>query len=142
MKGAVERNLGEGPSAALFDRIAEFAAYAFPKAHSVAYALIVYQTAYLKANYPREFFAAVLTIESSNHDKLSQYIGYCREREIAILPPDVNESERTFSVVGDAIRFGLSGIKNIGSGAIDSILAARDGGPFEDVFDFALQTKV
>jgi DNA polymerase-3 subunit alpha len=134
--GAAARNIDKQKAAVLFDQISEFAAYAFPKAHAVAYALIVYQTAYLKANYPREFLAALLTIESANHDKLSRYIAHCRERGIAILPPDVNESGPNFSVVGDQIRFGFSGIKNVGAGAVEHLLGAREAGPFKSLFDF------
>ncbi len=160
--GAAARNIDRAKAATLFDQIAEFAAYGFPKAHSVAYALIVYQTAYLKANYPHEFLAALLTIESGNHDKLSRYIAHCRERGIRILPPDVNESGRSFCVVAagaseiaagaseiaagasgveigdeEAIRFGFSGIKNVGAGAVDHLIEVRDAdGPFESLFDF------
>jgi DNA polymerase-3 subunit alpha len=99
--------------------------------------LIVYQTAYLKANHPHQFMAALLTIESSNHDKLSRYIAHCRERGIPILPPDVNESGHDFSVVDGSIRFGFSGIKNVGTGAIDHLIEVREaGGRFESLFDF------
>jgi DNA polymerase-3 subunit alpha len=141
IEGAGERNIDRAKAATLFDQIAEFAAYGFPKAHAVAYALIVYQTAYLKANYPHEFLAALLTIESANHDKLSRYIAHCRERGIAILPPDVNESGPGFSVVetdGEpVIRFGFSGIKNVGAGAVEHLLEARrSGGRFQSLFDF------
>jgi DNA polymerase-3 subunit alpha len=135
-KGAAANGIDARKAEALFDQIAEFAAYGFPKAHAVAYGLIIYQTAWLKANYPHEFLAALLTIESANHDKLSRYIAHCRERGIAILPPDVNESGRNFSVVEDKIRFGFSGIKNVGAGAVDHILEAREAGPFESLFDF------
>ncbi len=134
--GAAARSIDKRKAEVLFDQISEFAAYAFPKAHAVAYALIVYQTAWLKANYPHEFLAALLTIESANHDKLSRYIAHCRERGIAILPPDVNESARNFGVVEDKIRFGFSGIKNVGAGAVDHLLEARSDGPFESLFDF------
>ncbi|HKK52419.1 MAG TPA: DNA polymerase III subunit alpha, partial [Myxococcota bacterium] len=103
-----------------------------------AYAYITYQTAYLKANHPAEYLASVLTIESANHDRLSRYIAHVREQGIEILPPDVNESSRDFGVVDSAIRFGFAGIKNVGAGAIDAILEARDSeGPFESLFDFA-----
>ena len=122
----------------VFDLIVEFAGYGFPKAHSTAYAYITYQTAYLKANHPAEYLASVLTIESVNHDRLSRYIAHVREQGIDILPPDVNESDKDFGVVEGAIRFGFSGIKNVGAGAIDVILEARRAeGPFESLFDFA-----
>jgi DNA polymerase-3 subunit alpha len=137
VKGAVERNLDERKAAELYDRIAEFAAYAFPKAHAVAYSLIVYQTAWLKANHPHEFMAALLSIESGNHEKLGRYIAHCRERGIQVLPPDVNESSQDFSVVDASIRFGFAGIKNVGAGAIEHMLQAREAeGRFTSLFDF------
>ena len=121
----------------LFDQIVEFAGYGFPKAHSTAYAFLTYQTAYLKANHPREFLAAVLTIEAGNHDKLSRYIAHAKERKIDVLAPDVNESARDFTPVPEGIRFGLAGIKNVGEGAIDSILEERDAeGPYQSLYDF------
>jgi len=115
----------------------EFAGYGFPKAHSTAYAYITYQTAFLKANHPAEYLASVLTIESSNHDRLSRYIAHVREKGIEILPPDVNESDLDFGVVDGAIRFGFAGIKNVGAGAIEVILEARSEKSFESLFDFA-----
>jgi DNA polymerase-3 subunit alpha len=137
ISGAVERGIEKSAAAKVFDLIAEFAEYGFAKSHSTAYALITYQTAYCKANHPREYLAALLTIESGNHDKLARYIAHAREKGIEIAPPDVNESERDFTVAGDAIRFGLAGIKNVGAGAIEAILAARaDAGPFTSLFDF------
>jgi DNA polymerase-3 subunit alpha len=93
----------------------------------------------LKANHPREFMAALLTTEAGNHDKLARYIGHCRQLNVPVLPPCVNESYRDFTVVEEGVRFGLAGIKNVGEGAIESILDARseEGGPYRDVFDFA-----
>ena len=137
--GASERGIDAKKAAEVFDLIVEFAGYGFPKAHSTAYALITYQTAYMKANHPAEYLAAVLTIESGNHDKLSRYIAHCREKEIEVLPPDVNESERNFAVSNGAIRFGFAGIKNVGEGAIDAILEAREEkeGGFASLYDFA-----
>jgi DNA polymerase-3 subunit alpha len=137
--GAEERGIDGRKAAQVFDLIVEFAGYGFPKAHSTAYALITYQTAYMKANYPAEYLAAVLTIESANHDKLSRYIAHCREKEIEILPPDVNESERNFAVANGAIRFGFAGIKNVGEGAIEAIIEARSTkeGGFASLHDFA-----
>ena len=133
-----EENIDKNEAGHVFDMIVEFAGYGFPKAHSTAYAYITYQTAYLKANHPAEYLASVLTIESANHDRLSRYIAHVREKSIEILPPDVNESEQDFGVVDGAIRFGFAGIKNVGAGAIESVLEARrEGGPFESLFDFA-----
>ena len=118
--------------------IEKFAGYAFPKAHSTAYALITYQTAYLKANHPREFLAALLTIESGNHDKLGPYIQHARDRGIEVLAPEMNSSERDFAVVPEGIRFGFAGVKNVGEGSIEAILETRNaGGPFESLYDFA-----
>jgi DNA polymerase-3 subunit alpha len=117
--------------------MAEFAGYGFPKAHSTAYALITYQTAYLKTNHPREFLAALLSIEAGNHDKLARYIAHARAMKIDVLPPDVNESERDFTVVAEGIRFGLAGVKNVGEGAIETVVGERDrGGRFAGLFEF------
>ncbi|MEE9607395.1 MAG: DNA polymerase III subunit alpha, partial [Myxococcota bacterium] len=109
------------------------------KSHSTAYALITYQTAYLKANHPREFLAALLTIEASNHDKLARYIAHAQQQGIEVLAPDVNQSARDFTVVDEGIRFGLAGVKNVGEGAIEAILEAREAGPdgFRSLIDFA-----
>jgi DNA polymerase-3 subunit alpha len=103
-----------------------FAGYGFPKAHSTAYAFLAYQTAYLKANYPWHFAASLLTIESQNTEKLALYLGECRDRGIPVLPPDINESQLRFTVERDkGVRFGLTAIKNVGEGAIASLLAVR-----------------
>jgi DNA polymerase-3 subunit alpha len=137
--GAVERNIDRRKAEEVFKLMAEFAGYGFAKSHSTAYALITYQTAYLKANHPGEYMAALLTTESGNHDKLARYIGHCRQLGVEVLAPDVNQSVRDFTVVEEGIRFGLAGVKNVGDGAIESILEARaqEGGPYEDLFAFA-----
>ncbi len=136
--GATERGIEKGAAEKVFDLMAEFAGYGFAKSHSTAYALITYQTAYLKANHPREYLASLLTTESGNHDKLSRYIAHAGTLGVEVLAPDVNESARDFTVVEDGIRFGLAGVKNVGEGAIEAILAARqEGGPFKSLFDFA-----
>ena len=138
ISGAVERGCNAAKALALFDMIEKFAGYAFPKAHSTAYALITYQTAYLKANHPREYLAALLTIESGNLDKLGKYIGHARDRGIPVLAPEMNSSDRDFTVNGEGIRFGFAGVKNVGEGAIDAILEQRAlGGPFKSLHDFA-----
>ena len=138
VEGCVANGIEEREAGEVFDLILEFAGYGFPKAHSTAYAYVTYQTAYLKANHRAEYLAAVLSIESTDHDKLSRHIAHVRESGIAILPPDVNESDRDFSVVDGAIRFGFGGIKNVGAGAVDSILTTREAeGPFRSLFDFA-----
>jgi DNA polymerase-3 subunit alpha len=102
-----------------------FAGYGFPKAHSTAYAFLAYQTAYLKANYPWHFAAALLTIEAQNTDKLALYLGECRDRGVPVLPPDINESQLRFTVTPNGVRFGLTAIKNVGDGAIDKLLDVR-----------------
>ena len=139
VEGAVKNDIDGDEAAGVFDLILEFAGYGFPKAHSAAYAYVTYQTAYLKANHREEYLAAVLTIDSANHDRLTRYIAHVRESGIDILPPDINESDRDFAVVGGAIRFGFAGIKNVGTGAVEAILEARKGedGPFKTFFDFA-----
>jgi DNA polymerase-3 subunit alpha len=139
VEGARARNLTRKTAEKLFDLIQKFAGYGFNKSHAAAYALLTYQTAYLKAHYPLEFMASLLTSEMGNEDKIVQYLAECRTMGIAILPPDVNESNEGFTIVsgtGDdggrllvpfkaAIRFGLVAIKNVGAGAIESVLDAR-----------------
>jgi DNA polymerase-3 subunit alpha len=123
---------------AIFNHMAKFAGYGFNKSHSAAYALVAYQTAYLKAHFAPEFMAALLTSETGNQDKVSQYIFECRRMGVKVLPPDVNESDEEFRVTQDgAIRFSLSAIKNVGTPAVTSIVASRKAdGPFTSIFDF------
>ena len=130
------RHRREATATKVFNLMAEFAGYGFPKAHSTAYALITYQTAYLKANHPREFLAALMSSETGNHDKLARIIAHAREQKIEVLPPDVNESDRHFTVVPEGIRFGLAGVKNVGEGAIDAVLEARGAERFTSLYDF------
>jgi DNA polymerase-3 subunit alpha len=125
VEGAKKNGIAEKKAGPIFDLMEHFAGYGFPKAHATAYALLAFQTAYLKANYPWHFAAALLTIESQNTDKLAMYLGECRERGIPLLPPDVNESELAFTVTPTGVRFGLTAIKNVGEGAIQSLLAVR-----------------
>jgi DNA polymerase-3 subunit alpha len=116
----------------------KFAGYGFNKSHSAAYALLSYQTAYLKAHHPAEFLAAQLTCESGNTEKVTTYIAECRDRNIDILPPHVNASASDFHVQDGKVIFGLSAVKNVGEGAIKAILEAREkGGPFCHIHDFA-----
>jgi DNA polymerase III subunit alpha len=124
-EGAKKRGISERKATKLFDLMEHFAGYGFNKSHSTAYALLAYQTAYLKANYPWHFAAALLTIEAQNTDKLAVYLGECRERGIPVLPPDINESELRFTVTPAGVRFGLTAIKNVGEGAIQSLLEVR-----------------
>jgi DNA polymerase-3 subunit alpha len=138
VSGCVERGIDEKKAEQVFQLMAEFAGYGFAKSHSTAYALITYQTAYLKANEPRAYLASLLSVESGNHDKLARYIGHASQLGIEVLPPDVNESERDFTVVSEGIRFGLAGVKNVGEGAIEAICEARAAGAhFASLFDFA-----
>lgn len=122
----------------IFDLMDKFAAYGFNKSHSAAYALVAYQTAYFKYHYPSEFMAALLTTEKNNTDKILQYMTDCRDHDIKVLPPDVNESANDFSVFSEGvIRFGLAAVKNVGEAAIESIVSAREeGGQFKSLFDF------
>jgi DNA polymerase-3 subunit alpha len=123
--GAVQRGIGEKKATKIFDLMEHFAGYGFNKSHSTAYALLAYQTAYLKANYPWHFAAALLTVEAQNTDKLAMYLAECRDRGVPVLPPDINQSQLPFTVTPDGVRFGLTAIKNVGEGAIASILGVR-----------------
>jgi DNA polymerase-3 subunit alpha len=121
----------------IFDLMEEFAKYGFPKAHSCAYALLAYQTAYLKTHYPVEFFAALLTSETGNTEKVVKYIHEARGMGMTVLPPDVNTSDVDFTPVGDAVRFGLRAIKNVGENTVKGILEARkELGRFTSIFQF------
>ncbi len=123
--GARKRKISEKKAAHIFDLMEHFAGYGFNKSHSTAYAFLAYQTAYLKANYPWHFAAALLTIEAQNTDKLAVYLGECRERGVPVLPPDINESGLPFTVSERGVRFGLTAVKNVGEGAIESLLHVR-----------------
>ena len=125
VEGAKKNGIAEKKAGPIFDLMEHFAGYGFPKAHSTAYAFLAYQTAYLKANYPWHFASALLTIEAQNTGKLALYLGECRDRQIPVLPPDINESEMRFTVTPDGVRFGLTAIKNVGEGAVDSLLGVR-----------------
>ena len=126
MKGAAERGIDHKLAEEVFNLIAHFADYGFNKSHSAAYALVAYQTAYLKANFPQEFMAALLTSIMGANDKVGFYIEECRRMSLAVLPPDINASAAGFTVDGEAIRFGLAGVKNVGDNAIASIVEERD----------------
>ena len=125
MEGAKTKGVSEKKAAKIFELMEYFAGYGFNKSHSTAYALLAYQTAYLKANYPWHFAAALLTIEAQNTDKLAMYLQECRDRNIPVLPPDINKSQLAFTVTPEGVRFGLTAVKNVGEGAIASILGAR-----------------
>lgn len=136
LEGARQQGIDLKKAGAIFDLMAKFAEYGFNKSHSAAYALIAYQTAYLKAHYPVEFMAALLTEDMGNTDKVVKNISDCRDMGIQVLPPDINASERSFLVLEHAIRFGLGAVKNVGEGAIEAIIEARASGPFAGLFDF------
>ena len=137
VEGAVKNGVGEKLAGEIFDLMEYFAGYGFNKSHSAAYAMVAYQTAYLKAHYPVEYMAALLTSCRDNSDKVAAYVEECRRLQIDVLPPDVNESGHNFTVTPNGIRFGLAAIKNVGESAVDSIIAARqDGGAFRDFRDF------
>ena len=120
----------------IFDDMSSFAAYAFNKSHAAAYAVVAYQTAYLKAHYPREYMAALLTSVLDNTDKVIEYIEECSRMKIEVLPPDINQSELGFVVTSQGIRFGLLALKNLGAGVIHQIINKRKDGAFTDFIDF------
>jgi len=136
VSGAEENNIPSKKAAEIFGLISKFGGYGFNKSHSAAYALIAYQTAYLKAHFPVEFMAALLSSEMHSSDGVVKYISECKSHHISILPPDINESGKEFVVSGSKIRFGLAAVKNVGEGAIDSILEYRAEQPFSSIFDF------
>jgi len=149
-QGAVQRGYPQKKIERIFDLMAQFAGYGFNKSHSAAYALLAYHTAYLKTHYPVEFMAALLTSVTGSTDDVVKYINECREMGIAVEPPDINVSDANFTPRGQAIRFGLAAVKNVGHNAIDSIVAARQvlagarptrpgttpGGTFESIYEF------
>ena len=135
--GCVKNGIPEDTANAIYDEILDFASYAFNKAHAVAYAIVAYRTAYMKRHYPQEYMAALLTSVLDSSGKVAEYIAECREMHIRLLPPDVNESDAWFTVVGDDIRFGLVAVKNIGEKFILQLMAERsENGPFKSLEDF------
>jgi DNA polymerase III subunit alpha len=137
IQGAKNKDIPESKALKIWEQMETFGKYGFNKSHSTAYAIVSYQTAYLKTHYPAEFIAALLTSEKDNRDKIINHISSCREMGINVLPPDINESMKDFSVVGDHIRFGLAAVKNVGSGAVESIIESRNAeGAFKSFVDF------
>jgi DNA polymerase-3 subunit alpha len=134
--GCTVKGISERASGEVFDLMEKFAGYGFNKSHSAAYALITFQTAYLKTYYPTEFMAALLTTESSHTENIVKYIGETRSMHIEVLPPTVNESEISFTVAGNRIRFGLGAVKGLGEAALGALLEARKSGPFTSLYDF------
>ena len=137
VSGAVAKKIDEKKATEIFDQMETFARYGFNKSHSAAYALVSYQTAYLKTHYPVEFMASLMTSEMGDTDKVIKNLAECRGKDIEVLAPDVNESRSDFTPVGDKIRFGLAGVKNVGEKAVEVILESRTkDGAFESLFDF------
>jgi DNA polymerase-3 subunit alpha len=143
LKGCAERGTKEAKAEHVWELMEKFAGYGFNKSHAAAYALVAYQTAYCKANYPVEFMAALLTSEMGDTDKIVKYIEECRAMGIRVEPPDVNASGVRFTVDGDTIRFGLAAIKNVGEAAMESILEPRrKDGPFKSLDDFCARVDL
>lgn len=137
LEGAKKTRIPAKKAEKIFEQMETFGRYGFNKSHSTAYALLAYQTAYLKTHYPIEFMAALLTSEAQNAEKIVKYISECREMKIEVLPPDINESFKHFAVMENQIRFGLNAVKNVGDAAIDLILTEREGnGKFKSLYDF------
>ncbi|MBQ8768582.1 MAG: DNA polymerase III subunit alpha [Oscillospiraceae bacterium] len=135
--GCIQRGVPEAVAQSIYDEIVAFANYAFNKAHAVCYAVVAYQTAYLKCHYPKQYMAALMTSVLDSAEKVSGYIAECKSMGIPVLPPDINRSSDTFTVEGDAIRFGLGAVKNVGRGLIRTMAARRaDGGDFKSLEDF------
>ncbi|MBA5866068.1 MAG: DNA polymerase III subunit alpha [Nitrospira sp. CR1.3] len=137
LDGAKKNKIPEKKAEKLYELIQKFAGYGFNKSHAAAYAVVCYHTGYLKAHYPTEFMAALMTSDMGNQDKIVGYFTECRDLGIKVLGPDVNASQKNFAVADGAIRFGLAAIKNVGEGAVESVLAIRaESGPFRSFFDF------
>jgi len=137
-EGAIKNGVSPEIATQLFDQMAKFAGYGFNKSHSAPYALLAYQTAYLKANYPKEFFAATMTYDMQNTDKINAYRQDMQRMGLALLAPDINYGEGTFTVEGDGVRYGLGAIKNVGVQAMESMVKERnENGMFKDIRDFS-----
>jgi DNA polymerase-3 subunit alpha len=137
IRGALERGFPQRKVEKIFDLMEQFAGYGFNKSHSAAYAFLAFVTAYLKAHYPVDFMAALLTSETGNPGKIAKYINECRDMGITVLAPDVNSSDWSFTPVGEAIRFGLGAVKNLGPAAVEAIRAAREQvGRFRSIYQF------
>ena len=136
VSGAVERNIKKEKAEQIFNLMEQFADYGFNRSHSVAYAYLAFQTAYLKAHYPEHFYAAVLSNELENSGKILKYANELKLKGVRLLPPDVNESGALFTPLQGAIRYGLAAIKGIGQASVEAIMEARQVGPFRSLFDF------
>ncbi len=140
VSGAVEQGIDKHQAQSIFELLAKFADYGFNKSHAAAYALVAYQTAYLKANYPVEFLAASMTLDMGNTDKLAEFRREAQRLKINVEPPSVNKSGRAFDVDGGTIFYSLAALKGVGAQAVDAIVTAREGKPFKDLADFASRT--
>ncbi len=136
IEGCIRKGVPEDVANIIFDDMIDFAKYAFNKSHAAGYGIIAFQTAYLKAHYPVEFMAALMTSVMGNHSKVAQYIQDCKHMGIEILPPDINSSYAKFSVENGKIRYGMLAIKNVGHGIIDSIVKARSRTSFDNFYHF------
>lgn len=137
VKGCIRNGVDEAVANKIFDEMMDFASYAFNKSHAAAYAVVAYQTAWLKCYYPLEFMAALLNSFLGSSDRISQYVYECKALNIEVLPPDINESQMKFTVVNGKIRFGLAAVKNVGENAVKSIIEERKvRGPFKNFRDF------
>ena len=135
--GCIDKGLSKTQAQQIFELIERFAGYGFNKSHAAGYAILAYQTAWLKAHYPRQFMAATLTSVMNDSDRVAAFLEECRRMKIKVLPPDINESVVGFTVVEDGIRFGLAAVKNVGVGAVEAIIEARKvEGPFKSLGDF------
>jgi len=143
LKGAAERNVSTDTAAKLWDLIHHFAGYGFNKSHSAAYAIITYRTAWLKAHYPKEFLAALMTADMGNANQIVKYMKDCKEMAIEVLPPDINQSGETFTISPAGIRFGLAAIKNVGTSAVRSIIKEREmNGVYRSLEDFCSRAEL
>ncbi|TCJ20203.1 DNA polymerase III subunit alpha [Rubrobacter taiwanensis] len=137
IQGCRESDVREEVAEELWAWMEAAGGYSFNKSHSACYSFLAFQTAYLKAHYPREYMAALMSSVMNTKDRVPQYVAEARSMGIEVLPPDVNESGKRFTVVGETIRFGLAAVKNVGEGCVEAVIEARkEGGPFEDIFDF------
>jgi DNA polymerase-3 subunit alpha len=137
VSGAIKDGVEKGQAEAIFELLAKFADYGFNKSHAAAYALVAYQTAYMKANYPVEFLAASMTYEMANTDKLSEFRAEAQRLGIKVEPPSVNRSGVQFDVESGTIHYALAALKGVGTQAVEAIVAARGERPFTDLSDFA-----
>lgn len=143
VKGAEKKGISAGKANRIFDAMVKFGGYGFNKSHASAYALLAYQTAWLKANFQIEYMTVLLSSEMENTDKIVEYMTECRQMGITVLPPSIEESYSEFRIENGSIRFGLVAIKNVGQGAIDSIVSAREsGGTFKSLYDFSLRVDL